>query len=237
MAASSGSGEGYGDDSQPAPIQEDILTRIVGESTVAKLMRMQPGSLISDPFRPRVYNPTYKSGFMVKTTEQVPYMIDQCVSTGRWDELLRQVGDLERQHLAPLAAAAFPPGGCDPCFDQAKVESFAAIAAQIDTTRNLHVARISLQLAPLGVTLEHGGSTSAYYLRGAGGYGAIYDGPAYPYPPTAQDQEVLVRRAQSALQSATMNAGDQAQAHTPAYMGVQPTAVAVLPHHMPDFKQ
>ena len=91
------------------------------------------------------------------------------VSQAFWQQLQLQIRAVEA-HLAQIANLSEPPSGCDACCGGLKVSAFAAVAALIKATRDVHVARMNMeQLAARGVSLRFGGSNSAYYLEPMGG--------------------------------------------------------------------
>ena len=124
---------------------------------------------------PAVYNATYRS--YVRTTV-VSYMQEAIVSQALWQQLQQQIRQIEA-HLAQIANLSEPPGDCDACCSGAcgnpvhpNIAAFQAVAALIAATRDVHIARMNMELqgtARGAVSLHFGGSNSAYYLEPNGG--------------------------------------------------------------------
>ena len=172
-------GGGGGGGSIPA-IKENATRRIVGTSTMAtSVMRLEKGtadaSALTSTFVPAVYNATYRTTPRIGpgSTEVVAYMQEAQVSQAYWQQLQLQIRAVEA-HLAQIANLSEPPSGyeCsyDACCGGLKASAFAAVAALIEATRDVHVACMNMeQLAARGVSLRFGGSNSAYYLEPMGG--------------------------------------------------------------------
>jgi len=165
-------------------IQEDEHLRILGTSTLIQVRVLEKGTAnalaLASTFVPAVYNATYRSG---GSTGVVAYMQEAIVSQALWQQLQQQIRQIEA-HLAQIANLSEPPGDCDACCLQPYCSgecgnpvhpnhaAFQAVAALIAPTRDVHIARMNMELqgtARGAVSLHFGGSNSAYYLEPNGG--------------------------------------------------------------------
>ena len=160
-------------------IQEDEHLRILGTSTLIQVRVLEKGTAnalaLASTFVPAVYNATYRSG---GSTGVVAYMQEAIVSQALWQQLQQQIRQIEA-HLAQIANLSEPPGDCDACCSGAcgnpvhpNIAAFQAVAALIAATRDVHIARMNMELqgtARGAVSLHFGGSNSAYYLEPNGG--------------------------------------------------------------------
>ena len=149
--------------------------RILGTSTLIQVMLLDKGTAnalaLASTFVPAVYNATYRSG---GSTGVVAYMQEAIVSQALWQQLQQQIRQIEA-HLAQIANLSEPPGDCDACCSGAcgnpvhpNIAAFQAVAALIAATRDVHIARMNMELqgtARGAVSLHFGGSNSAYYLE------------------------------------------------------------------------
>ena len=170
-------------------IQEDEHLRILGTSKLIQVRVLEKGTAnalaLASTFVPAVYNATYRSG---GSTGVVAYMQEAIVSQALWQQLQQQIRQIEA-HLAQIANLSDPPyGGYDECGEwgqcccgergncnnvhDPKIAAFHAVAALIAATRDVHIARMNMELqgtARGAVSLHFGGSNSAYYLEPNGG--------------------------------------------------------------------
>jgi hypothetical protein len=162
------------------PINEFASRRILGTSMLtASVMQLEKGTAnalaLASTFVPAVYNATYRSW---GSTTVVAYMQEASVSQALWQQLQQQIRQIEA-HLAHIANLSDPPGSCDACCSgecgnpvHPNIAAFQAVAALIAATRDVHIARMNMELqgAARGVvSLHFGGSNSAYYLEPNGG--------------------------------------------------------------------
>ena len=145
----------------------------------ASVMQLEKGTAnalaLASTFVPAVYNATYRSW---GSTTVVAYMQEASVSQALWQQLQQQIRQIEA-HLAHIANLSDPPGSCDACCSgecgnpvHPNIAAFQAVAALIAATRDVHIARMNMELqgAARGVvSLHFGGSNSAYYLEPNGG--------------------------------------------------------------------
>lgn len=171
----------------PRPIEDDETRRILGTSGLIQVMLLEEGTAnalaLASTFVPAVYNATYRSG---GSTKVVAYMHEAIVSQALWQQLQQQIRQLEA-HLAQIANLSDPPyGGYDECGEwgqcccgergncnnvhDPKIAAFHAVAALIAATRDVHIARMNMELqgAARGVvSLYFAGraSNSPYFLE------------------------------------------------------------------------
>ena len=161
-------------------IQEDEHLRILGTSKLIQVRVLEKGTAnalaLASTFVPAVYNATYRSG---GSTGVVAYMQEAIVSQALCQQLQQQIRQIEA-HLAQIANLSDPPySGCDSwCSGECgnpvhpKIAAYQAVAALIATKRDVHIARMNMELqgtARGAVSLHFGGSNSAYYLEPNGG--------------------------------------------------------------------
>ena len=150
--------------------------RILGTSTLIQVMLLDKGTAnalaLASTFVPAVYNATYRSG---GSTGVVAYMQEAIVSQALWQQLQQQIRQIEA-HLAQIANLSDPPySGCDSwCSGECgnpvhpKIAAYQAVAALIATKRDVHIARMNMELqgaAQGAVSLHFGGGNSAYFLE------------------------------------------------------------------------
>ena len=161
----------------PRPIEDDETRRILGTSGLIQVMLLEEGTAnalaLASTFVPAVYNATYRSG---GSTGVVAYMQEAIVSQALWQQLQQQIRQIEA-HLAQIANLSEPPGSCDACCSGAcgnpvhpNIAAFQAVAALIAATRDVHIARMNMELqgAARGVVSLYFGrntSNSPYFLE------------------------------------------------------------------------
>ena len=173
-----------GHDGTVLDVVDNETWRILGTSTLIQLMVLEKGKAnalaLASTFVPAVYNATYRSE---GSNGVVAYMQEAIVSQALWQQLQQQIRQIEA-HLAQIANLSEPPGDCDACCLQPYCSgecgnpvhpnhaAFQAVAALIAPTRDVHIARMNMELQGTArgvVSLHFGGSNSAYYLEPNGG--------------------------------------------------------------------